>query len=577
MFPMINTFLNIFSFFEKPQKRYFYFIFLTLLIAAILETISVSAFLPLVTSMFNIQESEYLKIFYNIFNIEDIDASLAFEKVLIIFVIIYSTKFIFLIFCNWHNKTFEMEVAKILTKKLYKKYINLNYENFFEKNSSLMLKNITSEVRVFIAALAASIFIITETVVLLFIILFLLFIDFSSSIKIIFILSIFAFVLGMLFRKKLSKWGKQSQLNEGNRAKNFVQSFSAIKEIKIFNKEIFFSERLENYNNVYFDSNKKLKFIRTLPKLLLEIFLILCIVSFLFIQNNKTGNFVDILPLLGIYLAAAFRILPSINILISQSQYLNFSKPVIENLKKEFFEKEVEYNKDKTNKPNISFDKKITLKNIYYNYPKNKNFVFSNLNFELKKNETIGLMGESGSGKTTLINIITGLLKPSKGEIFVDDKNLMSFQLYKSHQLIGYVPQQTYLLDDSIKNNIAFGQDEKLIDEKYMREIIDLVELEKLLKKSDKGLDTIIGEKGIKLSGGQIQRIGIARALYIKPSLLILDEATNAIDDITEKKIFSNLEKVKRNFTSLMVAHRKSSLILSDKIFEVKNQNINLL
>ena len=371
--------------------------------------------------------------------------------------------------------------------------------------------------------------------------------------------------------------GKQSQLNEGNRAKNFVQSFSAIKEIKIFNKEIFFSERLENYNNVYFDSNKKLKFIRTLPKLLLEIFLILCIVSFLFIQNNKTGNFVDILPLLGIYLAAAFRILPSINILISQSQYLNFSKPVIENLKKEFFEKEVEYNKDKTNKPNISFDKKITLKNIYYNYPKNKNFVFSNLNFELKKNETIGLMGESGSGKTTLINIITGLLKPSKGEIFVDDKNLMSFQLYKSHQLIGYVPQQTYLLDDSIKNNIAFGQDEKLIDEKYMREIIDLVELEKLLKKSDKGLDTIIGEKGIKLSGGQIQRIGIARALYIKPSLLILDEATNAIDDITEKKIFSNLEKVKRNFTSLMVAHRKSSLILSDKIFEVKNQNINLL
>ena len=148
-----------------------------------------------------------------------------------------------------------MEVAKILTKKLYKKYINLNYENFFEKNSSLMLKNITSEVRVFIAALAASIFIITETVVLLFIILFLLFIDFSSSIKIIFILSIFAFVLGMLFRKKLSKWGRQSQLNEGNRAKNFVQSFSAIKEIKIFK-----SIALNNLNtSLINDSNLGIK------------------------------------------------------------------------------------------------------------------------------------------------------------------------------------------------------------------------------------------------------------------------------------------------------------------------------
>ena len=267
--------------------------------------------------------------------------------------------------------------------------------------------------------------------------------------------------------------------------------------------------------------------------------------------------------------------MPSINIIISQSQYLNFAKTEIKNLKKEFFEKDLIKIEDIPT-TNILFKKDIKLRNIHYQYP-NKNIVFSNLNFELKKNESIGLMGESGSGKTTLVNLITGLLKPTKGEIIIDDKKSENYKLYKSKTLIGYVPQHTYLLDDTIKNNIAFGLDEEKIDESFMRQIIDIAELSNLLKRSDKGLETIIGEKGIKLSGGQIQRIGIARALYIKPSLLIFDEATNALDDNTEKKIFSNLAKIKKNFTLIMIAHRKSSLLLSDKIFEIKNQNVNLI
>jgi ABC-type transport system involved in cytochrome bd biosynthesis fused ATPase/permease subunit len=209
-----------------------------------------------------------------------------------------------------------------------------------------MLKNITSEIRVFVAALSATIFILTEFTVLIFIILFLLFIDFYSSLKIILLLGSFAFLIGIFFRKKISNWGKQSQESEGNRAKNFIQSFLGIKEIKIFNKEIFFLNKIDNYNKDYFDSNKKLKFITSLPKLLLEIFLIFCIVFFLFLQNSKTSNFIEILPLLGIYLAAAFRILPSVNIIIARSQYLNFAKPVIENLKKEFYEVSEKKNKN---------------------------------------------------------------------------------------------------------------------------------------------------------------------------------------------------------------------------------------
>ncbi len=572
---MIKTFLNIFSFFDKTHKRYFYFIFCILFLTAILETISIGAFLPLVSTIFDINNTDQLRILYENFDEEKVNKFLELKNILLIFASIYLFKFFFLIFCNWHNKTFEMEVGKILTKRLYQKYINLNYENFFEKNSSLMLKNITSEMRVLVAGLRAAIFILTEITVLIFIISFLLFVDFNSSIKIILVLGSFGLIITIFFRGKLVKWGKQSQQNEGYRAKNFIQSFLGIKEIKIFNKEVFFSNKLENINNIYFDSNKKLRFIRSLPKLLLELFLVFCIVTFLFIQSSKTSNFVEILPLLGIYLAAAFRVLPSINIIISHSQYLNFAKPVVDNLKKEFYEEEKKIQSVKNVK--ISFKNNIIFKNIYYSYPKKKDFLFSNLNFKLNKNESIGLMGASGSGKTTLINIITGLLRPTKGEILLDDKKISDFQLYKTNLTIGYVPQQTYLLDDTIKNNIAFGQDEQKIDVKFMKNIIEIVELEKLINQTGNGIETVIGEKGVKLSGGQIQRIGIARALYAKPSLLILDEATNAIDDLTEKKIISNLDTIKRKFTSIIVAHRKSSLILCDKIYEIKKQNISLI
>ena len=234
---MINTFLNIFSFFEKTQKRYFYFIFCTLLLTAVLETISVGAFLPLVSTMFDIQNSNHLNILYETFDEKTVDKFLEFESLLIIFAAIYLIKFIFLIFCNWHNKTFEMEVGRILTKQLYKKYINLNYENFFEKNSSLMLKNITSEIRVFTASVSASIFILTEFTVLIFIILFLLLIDFSS-LKIILLLGSFAFLIGIFFRTKLSKQNKARRMKEVEL--KTLYKFLGIKEIKIFNKEIFF-------------------------------------------------------------------------------------------------------------------------------------------------------------------------------------------------------------------------------------------------------------------------------------------------------------------------------------------------
>ena len=295
---------------------------------------------------------------------------------------------------------------------------------------------------------------------------------------------------------------------------------------------------------------------------------------FLYIQKINISNLPELLPLIAVYLAAGLRVLPSLNTIISQSQYINFSNPVVENLKKEFDEKNVSFkllNKKENFK--INFRNSIQLKNIFFKY-KNNNFIFSDLNIIIRKNQCIGIMGQSGSGKSTLINLIIGLLNPTKGSILIDNKKIIKKHIFRSKNLIGYIPQQTFLFDDSIRNNIAFGQDNNSIDDQYIHKLIDLVELRELVTRYKSGIDTLIGEKGIKLSGGQIQRIGIARALYIKPQILIFDESTNALDNKTEKKIFKNLKKIKKNFSIIIVAHRKSSLILCDKIYEVKNKNI---
>ena len=286
---------------------------------------------------------------------------------------------------------------------------------------------------------------------------------------------------------------------------------------------------------------------------------------------NKETN--TILPTIALFGAAAFRLTPSIARIMHNVQRIKFNYPVVENLSIEIGKSEKELNSLKNlenKKSKVSKFEKISILNLSYKYPESEKKVINNLNYEIPKNSLIGITGESGAGKTTLINILLGLLKQSGGKIKIDEI-VVENGLNVNKDFLGYVPQNIFLLDDTIKKNIAFGVDEEKIDEEKIKEVLKSAQLLNLLSQTKKGIETNIGELGNKLSGGQIQRIAIARALYNNPKILILDESTSALDIETENKIIDELKILKKNVSIIFVAHRKSVLDKCDKILKLNN------
>ena len=252
------------------------------------------------------------------------------------------------------------------------------------------------------------------------------------------------------------------------------------------------------------------------------------------------------------------------------TQKIRYNYPIIENLLKELDSlKNIDQNINEKYSDNLSFEfNRFKANNLSFHYPGTDKEIIKNLSFEIKKNTFYGITGKSGSGKTTLINILLGLIKPNKGQLFIDDKELVNgFSFTKN--MVGYVPQHIYLLDDSIKKNIAFGIEDEKIDNSKILKVVEDIQLQKLINETKKGLDANVGEFGDKLSGGQIQRLGIARALYLSPKILIMDESTSALDDETEEKIIKELHKFKKDMTIIFITHTSKILNNCDNVLDL--------
>jgi ABC-type multidrug transport system fused ATPase/permease subunit len=286
---------------------------------------------------------------------------------------------------------------------------------------------------------------------------------------------------------------------------------------------------------------------------------------------------VNIIQYLGVFALATFRIVPGVSRILTSLQHMKYAVPSVEILIKEFHSNDHTHVKRNYHPEDqgisVKFQKKIDLTNLYFSYPTRREFSLSGISMTLKKGDFVGIIGETGSGKSTLINLFTGLLKPSEGKIEVDGLNIFS-NLSEWHKKIGYVPQSIYLMDDTIKKNIAFGLREDDIDDNSIKQAVDEASLSEFLKSLPNGLDTIVGEKGIRISGGQLQRIGIARALYKDPEILILDEATSSLDQATEKKIMDSVHFLKGEKTLIIVTHRLSTIDRCDKIFFINKGKI---
>lgn len=566
---------QIFAIFTYQQKKRAYVLFILMIFGMFAEMLSVGIIIPsfaLIIDPEFLTKFSFLQPFVDIFGSSQ---NAIFYASVSLLIFVYIIKSAYLAFLSWVQISFVFNFQASLSKRLFKKYIYQNYLYHLNKNSSETIRNITTETsQMANGAVLCGITVLTEILVVTGLITFLIIVEPIAALITGFTLGSSIIIFWLLTKKHVLRWGEERQHSDGFRIKHIQQGVGGIKEIKLMGREFEFLNQYNRYNNIFAEAARKQGFLLSLPRLFIELVAIMTLgILFLFLiaQNDSIS---DVMPTLGLFAAAAFRLMPSINRILGNWQTLQYSTPVVNLIHDEMLLEEKEYisnvrivNRDHDLKNEISLD------NISFYYDTPDEIALDKINLSIKKGTVIGFIGESGSGKSTLIDLILGLLKPKNGQIHVDGKDIYE-KISQWQSQIGYIPQNIYITDDSIRNNIALGIEEKEIDDKKINESIKLADLEDFIKSSSNGLQTILGERGARLSGGQLQRVGIARALYHNPSMLILDEATSALDSITEARVMNSIMKMKGTKTIIIVAHRLSTVERCDYLYKLNKGKI---
>ena len=464
----------------------------------------------------------------------------------------------------WRESKFVSKIKEFTSVKLYENYLQKNYYFHVKNNSSKIISRITADLNVYAASVHGFIQFVAELFVIIFISSFLIYFEpigfLFSSVFLIFLSSL----LYLLTNRSIKFIGQERVKEEANKIKKLQEAFTGIKDIKTFKTQ-------KKFLNLYNELSKKLlniytlfRFYQRIPRIYFEVISVITIVLFILLLIYYDYNLSHIITVIGVFTFAAFRLLPSVNKVFSTLQLIKFAKKPINLISQDLSKKIVT-----SNKPNYKTFDNLKLQNLSFKY-ENK-IVIKNLNFDLKRGEKVAIVGETGSGKTTLLDIILGLLDIRKGKIYLNGKKINS--LKNNYLNISYVPQKVFLFDDTIKNNVLF-QSNKTFDKAHYEKCIRVTQLKKFVNKLFLKDKTIIGENGAEISGGQAQRIGIARALYSSNEIILLDEPTSALDTKTEKIIISNIFKEFKNKTIILITHAKENLKFFNKVYEFKNKTL---
>ena len=553
----------------KDKKKFFTLIFFSIIVL-FLEIASISTIFPFIYSLSDenfLNKYQYLNELYEPLNLKKNYFSII---VLLLLLGIILVKNILLSFFFWMENKFFYQTQEKISKSLFSNLINKDYPFHLNNNSGDLITRIRTDSVTIREAIAGLFNLIQSSIYILGIFLFLLILEPIGFT----ITSLTFLILGSFFykftSKKISEMGEIRQKYEIERTKKLQESFSGIKEIKTFLLNNLFIKKYDILAQSVANSYAVRGLILKLPKVFLETLVLIAIILLTVILIDKTDQNSKIFALLGVFAVSAIKIMPHIYSILNALNTFKFStKPIRyynDNLKKSKNETETKKN------IKFKFNEKISFKNVFFRYPDKHENVLENLNFEIKKGNKIHLIGKTGSGKSTLIDLLLGLQISSSGKIFIDKIDIKDFKnQWLNH--VSYVPQSIYLFDDTIENNITLGKNENEIDREHFLNCIKNAELGEFINKLPDKENTIIGEIGSKISGGQKQRIGLARALYKKSDIIILDEATNALDDRTEKKIYENLIQLK-NKTILIINHKEIPLEFKFESFIIKDKKL---
>ena len=569
----MEKFINLLS--KDNKKDVIYFIILNIILI-FFETFGI-ALIPLAID-FVISDNPLLPKYLGpmsdlLINIDKKDL-LLYMAIFIAF--LFLVKNLYILGLIYYQETLSVKFRSELKKKFFSYYLNAPFELINSYSSSQVLRNTDDETSSYVTNFFLILKSFKDFFLFLLIFILLLIVDFTTTlITVMFLLSILTLYF-FLFHKKLKKIGEERLHAKNLLIKWILQSLNSLKDIKISKKEDKVLQKFTSKVDIFENSRRKINFIGAIPASAFEfIFVVIVFTLIIFLSNTEVEN---ILPILSLYIISFIRMLPIFakfgqvlsslrssfpSVLHLNSELQKFEK--FQNLEKKIFDKTIK----------IKFEKNLNIENITFQYLNGDKKIFHNLNLSIEKGKAIGFVGKSGSGKTTLINIISGLLSPSKGQITADGVDIFK-NIDSWHKKIGLVPQDNFLLDDTILKNIVFLNDEDKVDEKRLKDAIYYSALSEFINELELGVNTNVGEGGALLSGGQIQRVILARLLYNDPQILILDEFTNSLDPESENHVLEklNLLKKEKNKNFFIISHKIKPLKLCDEIIVIENGKI---
>ena len=568
---LIKKFLYLLSSHERRQA---YLLVGMIIVMALIDMLGIASILPFIAVLTNPQliETNYiLKTTFENVSVLGIVTEQQFLFALGILV------FLFLFFSlSFKAITFYAQVRFIsmrehsLAKRLIEGYLHQPYSWFLNRHSAEIGKTILSEIsKVIGKGLASLLNVIAQSAVTISIIILLILVDTKLTIIVGSTLGIAYLLIFKFTQKFVNRIGKESvKVNEA-RFITLNEAFSAAKEIKLGGLEKIYIEKFSDPSKILAKNTALLGIVGQIPRFALEAIVFGVMILVTLYLMSQSGNFTSVAPILALYAFAGYRLMPALQQIYSSVTLLNFTIPALNSVYDDLISLQP-HALSKIEKA-LPLQKDITLKNLHYNYPNATRTALKDINFSIQARSTVGLVGSTGSGKTTTVDIILGLLEAQKGTLEVDGKVINKYNRTAWQRTIGYVPQQIFLSDNSVAANIAFGVDAENVNQDAVERASKIANLhEFIVNELPSQYQTTVGENGVRLSGGQRQRIGIARALYHNPQILILDEATSALDNLTERAVMEAVQKLRKNITIIIIAHRLSTVKNCDKIFLIE-------
>lgn len=559
--------------FTKKQKKRLALMFIVILIGAFMELVGVAAIIPfmeMILSPGTIEQQRYIGTIYRMLSVQSPKHFIIISAIVLILIYILKNGYIALMYNLQYRFTYNNQ--RRLSTRILKAYMQQPYLFHVSHNSAELMRNISTDTTMFFQAVLGTLQLMTEICVCGVLGVFLMYTDKTITIGVVTLMILFLLVFLKKFKKQLSISADQSRYYTAGLTKWLQQSFGGIKEIKVLSREKYFKD---NYDADYYGfvkSQREYMLFQIIPRPVMEA---VCMSGILLVIAFKMYMGVDskyFITTLSAFAVAAFRMLPSFNRIASNLSIIMFNKAsvdaVYEDLKQ--VENLMEIQQNAPSEERLKYKESIIVKDVCFTYLGTDAEVLCDVNLRIPKNRAVALIGPSGAGKTTLADIILGVLHPTGGSVMVDGIDIFE-HLRGWQQNLGYIPQNIYLMDDTIRNNIAFGVPENEIDDEQIKRVIKEAQLDGFIQTLPDRLQTVVGELGVRLSGGQRQRIGIARALYTDPEILVLDEATSALDNDTETAVMEAIEHLSGSKTMIIIAHRLTTIRNCEIVYEVKN------